>query len=94
VAFRVDLILTFLHSCRIGSVVEKHWDSTSLTLVIQDGKDAGQTVEHVHVHVLPRKGGDFPNNDDVYNQIDASEALPVRTVRIVSAKLAVLELTN
>ncbi|KXZ48989.1 hypothetical protein GPECTOR_24g279 [Gonium pectorale] len=30
----------------------------------------GQTVPHVHVHVLPRRAGDFPKNDEVYDAID------------------------
>ena len=37
---------------------------------------AGQSVPHVHVHVLPRRPGDFKSNDDVYDAIDdASKAL-------------------
>lgn len=39
-------------------------------MAIQDGEDAGQTVRHVHVHVLPRRSGDFEKNDDVYDAID------------------------
>ena len=35
----------------------------------QDGRDAGQTVEHVHVHVIPRRPGDFVNNDDIYREV-------------------------
>lgn len=26
-------------------------------------------LQHVHVHILPRKQGDFPRNDDVYLQL-------------------------
>ncbi len=37
--------------------------------LIQDGAAAGQTVFHVHVHVIPRKPGDFENNDDVYREV-------------------------
>lgn len=46
-------------------------------LAPQDGPHSGQTVPHVHVHILPRKPGDFEHNDQVYDAIDeASKALP------------------
>ena len=45
------------------------YQSTALTLAVQDGSDAGQTVEHVHVHLLPRRPGDFKKNDDVYEKV-------------------------
>jgi diadenosine tetraphosphate (Ap4A) HIT family hydrolase len=38
--------------------------------IIQDGKAAGQSVPHVHVHILPRMENDFENNDDVYVALD------------------------
>lgn len=51
---------------RVQGVMEKVHDTTSSTVVIQDGPDAGQTIWHFHVHILPRKPNDFPDNDDVY----------------------------
>jgi bis(5'-adenosyl)-triphosphatase len=30
----------------------------------------GQSVPHVHVHILPRKPADFPNSDDVYGHLE------------------------
>lgn len=54
---------------RVANMVEKHFNATSLTIAIQDGPEAGQTVKHVHVHVLPRKMGDFERNDSIYNEL-------------------------
>ncbi|TKS70600.1 Bis(5'-adenosyl)-triphosphatase [Collichthys lucidus] len=54
---------------RVANIVEKLFNATSLTIAIQDGPEAGQTVKHVHVHVLPRKAGDFERNDSVYDEV-------------------------
>ncbi|KDP45662.1 hypothetical protein JCGZ_17269 [Jatropha curcas] len=63
----------WLAAQKIGSRLESHHKATSLTLTIQDGPQAGQTVPHVHIHILPRKGGDFENNDEIYDAIDVKE---------------------
>ena len=60
----------FTSTQKIARVIEKAYDATSLSIAIQDGPDAGQTVEHVHVHVLPRKRGDFKQNDDIYKALE------------------------
>lgn len=46
----------------------------SFTVAVQDGPDAGQTVPHVHVHVLPRVRGDMERVDDVYVRMASEEA--------------------
>lgn len=46
----------------------------SFTVAIQDGPAAGQTVPHLHVHVLPRADGDMGASvpsDDVYVRLAA-----------------------
>eukprot|EP00793_Prasinoderma_coloniale_P004828 PRCOL_00000589-RA len=57
----------------VGKAVERHYGAEALTLAIQDGAAAGQTVPHVHVHVLPRRPGDFEPNDEVYDAMDKGE---------------------
>ncbi|KAF3334861.1 Bis(5'-adenosyl)-triphosphatase [Carex littledalei] len=57
----------------VGSRLEKYHNATSLTLNIQDGPEAGQSVAHVHIHVVPRKVGDFERNDDIYDALDEKE---------------------
>jgi diadenosine tetraphosphate (Ap4A) HIT family hydrolase len=46
------------------------FDGTSSTITVQNGPDAGQTVSHVHVHVMPRKKHDFEENDQIYREIE------------------------
>ena len=60
----------FLSTQKISGVVEREFKASSLTVAIQDGPDAGQTVPHVHVHILPRRKGDFHDNDDVYKVLE------------------------
>ncbi|KAI9183396.1 Dinucleoside triphosphate hydrolase [Blastocladiella emersonii ATCC 22665] len=57
----------------VGRVVEREYEGSSLTFSVQDGVAAGQTVHHVHIHVIPRRAGDFENNDDIYTAIEGHE---------------------
>ncbi|XP_077239219.1 FRAGILE HISTIDINE TRIAD [Tasmannia lanceolata] len=63
----------WLAAKNVGSRLELHYNASSLTFTIQDGPQAGQTVPHVHIHILPRKGGDFKENDKIYDAIDVKE---------------------
>nr|CAN79470.1 hypothetical protein VITISV_016936 [Vitis vinifera] len=65
-----DLWLT---AQKVGSRLECHHKASSVTFTIQDGPQAGQTVPHVHIHILPRKVGDFEKNDEIYDAIDENE---------------------
>ncbi|KAL8516474.1 hypothetical protein ACS0TY_014940 [Phlomoides rotata] len=65
-----DLWLT---AQKIGRQLESYHKASSLTFGIQDGPQAGQTVPHVHIHIIPRKGGDFEKNDEIYDAIDVKE---------------------
>ena len=53
--------------------MKKIHSANAMTLTIQDGPDAGQTVFHVHVHVMPRKPNDFARNDDIYEKLERCE---------------------
>lgn len=54
----------------VGKAVEKAYKAEALTIAIQDGKMAGQTIPHLHVHILPRHASDFEPMDQVYEKLD------------------------
>ena len=72
-----DLYMTFSFflskTTTLLTAVKKIHSANATTLTVQDGKDAGQTVFHVHVHVMPRKPNDFARNDDVYEKLKMCE---------------------
>ncbi|TKY90728.1 hypothetical protein EX895_000726 [Sporisorium graminicola] len=54
----------------ISKGLEKVFEADALTISVQDGEAAGQTVPHLHVHILPRKAGDVTPNDLVYSHLE------------------------
>ncbi|KAJ3352692.1 hypothetical protein HDU83_007762 [Entophlyctis luteolus] len=78
----VDLVRAARAIC---TVIEREYRAESMTITIQarclclsahsslDGPAAGQTVPHVHVHIIPRRKGDWADNDDIYPAINAHE---------------------
>ncbi|KAL7734170.1 hypothetical protein ACLKA6_011849 [Drosophila palustris] len=72
----------FATVCMIQRMLEKVYGTTSATVTVQDGAQAGQTVPHVHFHVMPRRNGDFGHNDQIYVKLeDHSENMPPRTLQ-------------
>lgn len=68
----MDEVVDLAKSCQIvSSALEIHFKTEALTISMQDGEAAGQSVAHVHWHILPRKKGDFEKNDDIYEKLQA-----------------------
>jgi bis(5'-adenosyl)-triphosphatase len=68
-----DLFLTVQ---RVGRMVERVYGATSLNIALQDGVDAGQSVPHVHTHIIPRKNNDMAHrggNDAIYGMLEGEE---------------------
>uniref|UniRef100_A0A182T378 Nitrilase and fragile histidine triad fusion protein NitFhit n=1 Tax=Anopheles maculatus TaxID=74869 RepID=A0A182T378_9DIPT len=67
--------------CKVQRAAERLYDATSSTVTVQDGPDAGQTVFHVHCHIMPRHVGDFPENDQIYGELNRHDKEPERPRR-------------
>ena len=59
---------------KVQSSIEKEFGANSSTVAIQDGIEAGQSVDHLHVHILPRKSTDFGGNGDaIYTMLQSHD---------------------
>lgn len=57
------------HTARyIANRLESHYGGTSLNFGIQDGPESGQSVPHAHMHIIPRRKGDF-RKDELYDKL-------------------------
>lgn len=57
-------------------MIERVYDASSLNIAMQDGADAGQSVAHVHAHVIPRKKADLDDRgggDAIYGMLEGEE---------------------
>lgn len=75
---REEVADLFCSAQEVGVMIEKVFAASSLSLVVQDGKNAGQTVPHVHVHVIPRREGDFVPNDIIYDILEGKATREIR----------------
>ncbi|CAI9636114.1 unnamed protein product [Alternaria burnsii] len=69
-----DLFLTVQ---RVSRMVERVFSASSLNIAIQDGVDAGQSVPHVHAHIIPRKRDDLEEKggtDAIYGMMESEDA--------------------
>jgi bis(5'-adenosyl)-triphosphatase len=65
----------FLTTQRVSRTIERVFQASALNIAIQDGPDAGQSVPHVHAHIIPRKRDDLPGGTDaIYSKMESDDA--------------------
>lgn len=78
----------FTSTKRVSEVLEKYHDAKSMTITVQDGEHAGQTVKHIHCHVMPRKPGDFEHNDEIYIRLNEHDMANTESTRRTLEEMA------
>lgn len=61
---------------RVSRVIERVYGAHALNIAIQDGRAAGQSVEHVHCHIIPRRDADMDakgGGDKLYEMMEGEE---------------------
>ena len=59
----------FSFAADVNRLVMAAYDTDQFDWALQQGRDAGQTVEHLHLHVIPRKAGDLRSPGSWYEEL-------------------------
>ena len=68
-----ELSEMMLFARKITAVLKTVFNCDGFDWTIQDGVSAGQTVPHLHLHIVPRKPLDLPESNEWYSKIPKSE---------------------
>lgn len=58
---------------RIQKTLKRVYHAEAFNIAVQDGAAAGQSVPHVHCHVIPRAKGDAGEGDKVHEWLEGEE---------------------
>ncbi len=58
---------------KVTVVLKPFFGCTGFDWTIQDGEPAGQTIPHLHLHIIPRKPFDLPGESEWYSKIPGNE---------------------
>lgn len=57
----------------VSKAVEKYYKADAINFAIQDGPLAGQSIDHVHCHIIPRRLRDLPDVDYIYKLLKEND---------------------
>jgi bis(5'-adenosyl)-triphosphatase len=49
----IEAIELMISVRNISSALKKYYKTDSVSIVIQDGEKSGQSIDHIHVHIIP-----------------------------------------
>lgn len=67
----------FSFARKVTAFLTQTYASDAYDWSLQEGEAAGQSVEHLHLHIIPRNPGDLPEDEDWYVQLEEQRKMPI-----------------
>ena len=65
-----EVIDLWISAKKIGENLKRYYNCDSIQYTIQDGPEAGQTVEHLHMHIIPHSNLSSKNEKEDIDGVD------------------------
>jgi len=65
-----EYIGLFLFARKVTAFLNKYFLTDEFDLSLQQGLNAGQSVEHLHLHIIPRHANDLPDGEEWFHKLN------------------------
>lgn len=83
-------MMTF--SRQVVKLLSQAFNTSAFDWTVQEKEPAGQTIDHLHLHIIPRKDGDLESPGAWYPELMHSESQPIDSKD--RPKLSIKEMTE
>ncbi|MCK9167265.1 MAG: HIT family protein [Bacteroidales bacterium] len=73
----VELQAFFLFARKITDFLVTYFHGTGFDWSLQEGKEAGQSINHVHLHIIPRRQGDLESPGAWYRKLQNAQGIEI-----------------
>lgn len=84
-----EISLFFSFARRVTAFLAEAYEAEAYDWSLQEGEPAGQSIEHLHLHIIPRKPGDLPEGEEWYGKLQQQNSLSID-----DPKRAILSMTE
>jgi bis(5'-adenosyl)-triphosphatase len=74
----------FLFARDVIKFLNNFFKTNEFDLSLQQGRNAGQSVDHLHLHILPRKHNDLSEGTEWYHKINEDQYISLDSKKIIS----------
>lgn len=70
-----SVLIELVSFCRrVIKTLQTAFQTNAFDWTLQEGEAAGQTIAHLHIHIIPRKLNDLPEPGDWYPKLEVSQS--------------------
>lgn len=79
-----DYTSLFIFAKKITAFINEYYQTNEFDMSLQQGFNAGQSVEHLHLHIIPRRANDLPEGEEWFHKLNDNKTALLDSGRFLS----------